>query len=361
MPGARSTEDSILDTLGKHTNDDFGDTSGAADDFDTSEDSGGESTDGASGKADSQSVQSDTGRGDRDGTKSDANTPNGQRAGNKDDKSKKEDGKPRVDAKGNLVDQNGNILAPAGAERRVVQRQQAHIQNLERELTTLKQQSLDTRALDGVPARLGLDKDDVLTALQLAADFNRNPVSIAKNIIERALAMGHTLDDIIGKGASSVETGGIRQLIQTELAPIRQQREQAAKVEKAQEDGKAAYDKFMADFPEAEPHVNDIAKLMGDRGWTAEQSLMRIMTFATQNGLDISQPLGPQIKARVDAQNTQGNPGERPANPQNGRQPAPMGTGMNGGASVRSTRSVSPDESWDNVIRESMRESGFKL
>lgn len=351
----KDIENDILRHLADNTGDDFTDdvTDNAGDD---SGDAGeNEGSTGRAARSRNQSADADDtgGRTGVSGSKSaqPAGSQRGQQPAGKNGEQR-----PRTDAKGNLLGPDGSILASAGAERRYAERLNVRNQHLERELSETAKKLADVQFLNDVPRRLGLSNDDVTTGLQLVADFNRSPVEVARKVLEKALAAGHNLSEILGEGTSSVEMRGINALLESKLKPFTDAAQKNEVTEAARNEGEKNYSKFMTDYPEAEPHQDAIASLMRTKGWTAEKSLMNIQRFALSNGLDFSEPLGPQIAARANSDQTGGDDTEQPTRHRQG-----MPNGQGGGSQYRATTPDTADKSFDAIIRESMAEAGIRI
>lgn len=297
-----------------------------------------------------------------EGTAGDTAAPGEQRA--KDDKAG--DPKHKTDDKGNLVDEKGNIIAAAGAERRHyerVQQQSRYIARLEQELTLAKQSDAFAKALNEVPTKLGLNMQETEIGLQAIAAFKKDPVSTARWMLQETMRQGYNLAQIVGADAAGKVGGGsldlqaIKAMISEQVQPLigdRQAQQQQAQAEAA---AQREYDAFIAKHENANVHEGAIAALMQqDAQLTPEVAYWQLREYAAKNGLDFSKPLREQVLARQQGGNTNGHAQPRP----NVQQQQPM---PNGGAPTQDMQTgptmANPDDAWDVIVRQSLAEAGL--
>lgn len=267
--------------------------------------------------------------------------------------------------KGDLVDANGNVIARHGSERRLYQ-------NLERtraELEQVRKELTDYKALDGVPARLGLSREDVAEGLTLTASFNRDPVGTAQTILAKALALGHSLEDIVGEaGRGTIQTNALRSMIDERLAPITQATERQKQQETLSNEVAKEMTEFSESYPDALIHQDVIASMMNedprqDRPFIlAERAVYRLREWCAKNGFDYSQPLKPQVLARQQGANNpppaqQQPPQQRVQTPQ----PPAMPNGRGNGAGPSVVEHVAPlpaSSSWNSILEQVKQELG---
>lgn len=282
--------------------------------------------------------------------------------------------KPFRDEKGNLVDEQGRIIARAGQERRL-HVQNENLRNVNTNLTKKLQEterSLEKeRFLGDIPKRFNLSQDDLAESMAIAAEFKTNPAQAARHVISMAVAAGASLRDIVNDELlPDINLKAVNQLIDKRFGPVLQERQQAQNVEATQQAAYESAQTFLADYPEAEPHQDAIARVMklvkqeyDDRGreapsgyHLAEEAFKRVARFAEHNGLDLNEPLGPQIAALESGQQRQTQPVA------NGRRRMPMPNGSGGGGVSQYSRNSSrPDANNGDIVREAMREHGFNV
>ena len=156
----------------------------------------------------------------------------------------------QADQRGNLIGPDGKVVAKAGFEARMYQ----EAQRSRRELTTEQARSQDlsgrlNRAIElgqqfhgrveqltaqlndrnTAAARLGLDDSESITAMQIASEAKRDPVSALKRILTMAAAAGVDVTKI-GIAPGGVDSQALMGMVQNEirgaLSPL-QQRMQA--------------------------------------------------------------------------------------------------------------------------------------
>lgn len=278
-----------------------------------------------------------------------------------------EEGKPKkaggdfVDAKGNVVDANGKIIAKAGSERRLhVEKRQAEARatTLGLQLEEANKKLEQAQIFADLPKNLGVSPEEYGDGLKLMKLFKADPVAAAKEVVARAMALGHNVTDILGaEVGNSVDMMALRRHSE-EMAnrPIREREEQNRRQEESQRQGQIAYNNFISQYPDADIHGDAIAHQMQTQGVSAETAYLRIQNFALANGLDFSEPLGPQIEARTRA-NISGNQ-VRQDQP-SARRPAPMGNGNGGRVSDQQLTDKSgvnsADDSWADILRDAMK------
>lgn len=266
-----------------------------------------------------------------------------------------------ADGKGNIVDKDGKILARAGEAARLWQeasRATAQVTNLTRQLERATQENTQNRELIArakeiaeLPAKLGVSREDYNEGITLMSRWRADPVGVAREIVARTLTFGHNVSDILGKTAGdALEMKAITSLVKQTTQPIEEARIATQKQQEANVAAERAYNDFVSTHEFAEVHADVIAKQMA-KGIRPEMAYLQIENFALANGLDFSQPLGPQIVARQQAGNVQrptGQPQQRPL-PNGGRDSG------NGTLQTEPSQAAATD-TWDSILRGAMHE-----
>lgn len=272
-----------------------------------------------------------------------------------------------ADADGNIVTRDGRVMAAKGEPAR-------HWSNMSKQAAQgehfKKQNEALTRQIDGsrqllqsakeladLPTKLGLSREDYNEGVQLIAQWNRDPLTVARDIVSRTLARGFNATDIMGKSAGdALEMGAIRALINEVVAPQRAREAQETATTQQRQAAQTAYDDFLSRYPDSAPHGDAIAALMREQKISATEAYHEVRYFALENGLDFTQPLGPQVAAAsARAQ-------QRPngAVPQVRTQRAPMVAGNGGGNRdnlTNETNFAPADSSWGDILNSVMRNS----
>jgi hypothetical protein len=274
----------------------------------------------------------------------------------------------KVDAKGNIVDDKGNIIAAAGVERRQyerAQRQQSYISQLETQLTEERNKRADIVALNGAPEKLGLDARETELGLQAIASFKKDPVATARWMLQETMRLGYSVKDIIGTdaagqgGSGSLDLQAIKSMINDAVGPMLQDRTAQQRELEAREQAQREYDAFVSKHEYADTHEDVLANMLADnRSLTPEVAYWQLREYAAKNGLDFTKPLRAQVEARERAQERPGNAAPQAQTQQ--PQMAPMPNGSSPSQDMRTgPQMASPDDTWDQILQQSLAEAGF--
>jgi hypothetical protein len=269
-----------------------------------------------------------------------------------------------ADKAGNIVNSQGRIIAAKGEAARHwvnMSKQAGQAQNLQRQLQVSQNEiqrhgDLIARAREvaELPQRLGISHEDYNEGVALLAQWGKDPVGVAREVVSRTLAMGHNVTDILGNSAgNAVEMGALRQLINEATRGQRQQEQMTAAQHQQREQSQQQYESFIMRYPDAETHGDAIANLMNTHQLSAVEAYHEVKHFALRNGLDFNYPLAPQIH-QARAQQPNGN-GQR--QPQTRR--APMVNGASGGRSQMTTETeyADPNTDWSSILNSVLRDS----
>jgi hypothetical protein len=171
----------------------------------------------------------------------------------------------QADQRGNLIGPDGKVVAKAGFEARMYQ----EAQRSRRELATEQIRSQDlsgrlNRAIElgqqfhgrveqltaqlndrnTAAARLGLDDSESITAMQIASEAKRDPVSALKRILTMAAAAGVDVTKI-GIAPGGVDTHALMGMVQNEirgaLTPLQQRMQAEQQTQQQQETAQRVY------------------------------------------------------------------------------------------------------------------------
>jgi len=266
----------------------------------------------------------------------------------------------RYDQAGNVIDSRGNVIAPAGRARRLDEQNKRYKGMLDKErqsVTKLRQDIASQNFLNGAPKRLGLNYDETAAALDMMRQFKDNPAQFAQIILAEVAARGVDLNRLLGQNMGTVQTEAIKKMLDERLRPLDERNRREAEVSKTNQVVLERYNAFIERYPEAEPHQDAIAELMRtEQAADEREGYFMVREFALRNGLDFSQPLGPQVVQKIQ-QHRQ--PATRQQQP-NGNSPRPMVSGRipDNNMTQRETRIASPDRSYASIIEEAMSEAG---
>ena len=165
-----------------------------------------------------------------------------------------------------------------------------------RENTTLKAQVQTFQQLHQQIAQSGLSAEEQAVSLALGKKLKANPVEAVKEILTTLQASGINISGAIG--VNTIDTASIAQLIDQKLKPFtdrhlsEQQQEQHQQLE-------ADVQAFFDEEPLAQMHAGPLNTLLQRfPTWSLDKAWSVLQVESIKNGLDINQPLGPQIAAK---------------------------------------------------------------
>lgn len=282
------------------------------------------------------------------------------------------------DAKGNLVDANGKIVAKAGSERRLYEtsvRARHERDNAVREQERLynESQQLQSRVKElekaaTVYKQFGLDDNEFAEGLGFLQMYKQNPMQIAGAMLTDLAQKGYDLGTLLSRYIQVGEDGQVRvapsqngqlnpqtvqHMVQQAVNPLleqqRRQQEQELNRTRIQREAVETANRFLSNpaFPYARVHEQTIAQMLSKNpSLSPEGAYAQLQQWAMQNGLDFSQDLGAQVNQR-----------------QQPRQPPNLNLG-NGGAEARplETPNVNPaSDSPQDIVRAAMADAGFNF
>jgi hypothetical protein len=271
-----------------------------------------------------------------------------------------------ADKQGNIVTRDGRVMAARGEPARhwfnmskqiaqlpVVQRQ---VEALNKQLQDNHQLIASAKELADLPQKLGISREDYNAGIQFVAAWNKDPLTICRDLVARTMARGFNATDILGNDAgNSIEMSALRNLVNEMTGPQREREQQIRVENENRTNAERNYNAFMARYPLAAPHTSVIATLMRENKITAQEAYHELRYYALENGLDFTQPLGPQIEAR---QRQSQQPQPQPQRALTYR--APMVAGNGGGRRdhlTNETAMADPNSSWGEILDSVMRSS----
>lgn len=273
----------------------------------------------------------------------------------------RQENRVRPTEEGNLVDGQGNVIARAGRERRLYEQQRAverAVTPLRNELEQTKAQLQAYREAASLPTQLGLNPQDVSTAMQFMAHWRRDPVGAARNMLTELKAAGYNIDEL----GSTVDAGAIRRMVMDAITPFQQDREAERLRAEEQARVQREIDTLFVDMPWTRMQQKEIALVIeADPNLTLRDAAYRLQIWAMQNGYDIYQPIAPQHEAaQAAATQQQQQQAQQPQPP--ARQARSPGPPVNPNNVVqRAGNSLGHDRSTRDIVRESLREAGINV
>lgn len=166
-----------------------------------------------------------------------------------------------------------------------------------RENTTLKAQVQTFQQLHQQIAQSGLSAEEQAVSLALGKKLKANPVEAVKEILTTLQASGINISGAIG--VNTIDTASIAQLIDQKLKPFTDrhlsEQQQQQQEQQLAEDVQAFFD----EEPLAQMHAGPLNTLLQRfPTWSLDKAWSVLQVESIKNGLDINQPLGPQIAAK---------------------------------------------------------------
>ena len=268
------------------------------------------------------------------------------------------------DQQGNIYDTNGALIAKQGAQRAVFHRMYPQVEAMSRELNGVRETIKNYENANEIAKREGLSLDEHGAALQMFAQWKKDPVKTLSTLLTLAEQGGRDISAIrqsTGPAVSDIRSV-IQEVVQEAIKPfsfLTQQQEQQREQQELLESVQTEYAAFIEDFPDAKIHEQAIANVMRDKGVPNREAYFALRTFAAENGLDWKQPLAEQLVARNSKQqqrNPSGDGQNRRLPPMGGRNRSEATHVANG-----SMDQANADDSWDAIARQSMRAHGIAI
>lgn len=205
-----------------------------------------------------------------------------------------------------LVDENGNVIAKAGAERRFYEenvklKRDKEIFNT-KVLPTLKENYNNmlakVQAYDETFKALRADDlttDDIQTGLELVRQWKKSPADTLKFLLTQAKSYGINIEGI----NNGVDTAAINQMLDQKLQPFMQEREQKEQERLIQQKAKRTYDDFMTKYPDAINHTDELAFLYKrNPNMSLDAIYYQLRNHYAENGYDFNTPLAEILNNR---------------------------------------------------------------
>lgn len=277
----------------------------------------------------------------------------------------------KEDKDGNLVDKDNKIIAHVGGERRQFERAenfanqnkhaQAYIKRLENDLAIAAENKDTANYLHGMPQQLGLNHAEVATGLNIVSTWKKNPHEAIKFLLTEYAAMGHNVNELLGK-EGGIDLGAVQTMINRAVQPLVGTQQQQQGQQQAYAQAERQYNAFMAKYPEAAVHENEIASLMArDKTLTADGAFHMLKAWALEQRLDFSRPLGPQFQAAPQSVQGRNIPPTQGSNQtqMNNVPPLPNGRGTPEAALNAHQNVARADDDWDSIIKGEIKRSGY--
>lgn len=245
-----------------------------------------------------------------------------------------------------LLDDNGNVIAKAGAERRFYEENvklKRDRDNFNNNIMPRIKQEYDTmvakinaynQTFQSMQAG-DLDTQDIQLGMELIRQWKKSPADTINFLLTQAKSYGINVDE-----SGKSDMAAINQMLDQKLQPFLQEREYKQKEQQAIQRAENIYQSFMTKYPDATNHVDEIAYLYKrNPNVPLSEVYWQLKNYYLQNGYDFNTPL-----AEINKQQTQ--------NKQ-------TFNGINVNQNVRTAKIQAPiakaNASYDSIIREAMQ------
>jgi|SRR5215469_15570968 len=261
-----------------------------------------------------------------------------------------------------LVDPvSGRIVATGGIERRIYE----DSQRVTRENNQLKQQVAgltnsirQSQEVIQEAARLGVGPQDQRIAIQVMADFMRDPVRTLQSLVEEVKAKGYQIPFLTEGVTQGMDMQALSRMIDGKLAPIMGQHQQQQVQIQARQQAERDLDSFLQDNQEANENLDVLAEMLqAQPALPLQSAYTKMIRWAHENGLDWTQNLKQQIAAMRQQQPTQPRVEQRPLP---GQRSVSQQTTTRVGQNGVGTQQFNENASWADIIRSAMSESGLQ-
>lgn len=266
----------------------------------------------------------------------------------------------RSDARGNIYDAKGALIAPAGAGHKQFRRLYPYIERAETEAAAYKNKVENYERATAAAKEAGLSLDEQSASLSLMVAYKKDPKTAIKFLLQQAQERGIDTSDIV-QGGSGIDATTLRTVLKEMFAeslqpfqPILEQTQQQRQMQELQQEAVQVYTEFFENKPDAAIHKGALASVMEAGGFDLQTAYYELKTDALSRGLDWTKPLAPQYAAlRSKAgQNQQPNGGgkDQILPDMNGR------TGNNSHVDHGSRGVAQADDSWASIIEGAINE-----
>lgn len=344
--GMDDIEDTVVDNeeAGDDDDEDLGE--------DSTEDTNDEDDDGESeGGVQTRSAEDQSGN--RQGNE---RSDNREKSAAQDEPSKniRRQGNNLVDDKNNIVNEQGQIIAKAGTERRLFEKTQRLNVALDNKSQALAKYEAEDKQFDNLRGKIkshGLSVDEFAEGINMVIAFKSDPIGTAKKVLESVLAMGHNVTDILGADAgNAIEMSAVSKMLDERLKPLIAPLENKRVTDEATEQAQRAWDKFCDENPYADIHDTVLDDMLGKNpGLTPQKAYNALRDFCYKRNLDFSQPLAPQIERMQSATN---NKNTNRSNPPRTQKPFPNGSSAR--HSSINDGEINPNDDWASIIKKAV-------
>lgn len=210
-----------------------------------------------------------------------------------------------------LLDENGNVIAKAGAERRFYeenQRLKRERENFNNKIMPQIKQEYETmvakvNSYNEVfkSMQMGdLSHEDIGLGMELIRQWKKSPKDTINFLLTQAKSYGINIDE---NGSSDM--AAINQMLDQKLQPFLQERELRDKQIQARQNAENIYNNFMNRYPDAKNHVDEIAYLYKrNPNQSLDAIYYQLQNYYLRNNYDFNTPLSEIHKQKLQSKNT---------------------------------------------------------
>lgn len=272
----------------------------------------------------------------------------------------------KSDARGNIYDDQGRMIAGQGYGHKVFRNLYPHIERAQNEAKEYKQQLDVYTNANQVAKNAGLSIEEQSMGISFMAAWKKDPVKTLNGLLTLAREQGKDVSSIVQGGGGVPDMAAFRQAMKEEAAallkpfePFVQERDDAIRNrqmhEEAMERAREDVEQFTEEFPDSVAQRIAISNVMADKGWDMRAAYFACKQACQEQGLDWSKDIIPQIQS-LRQRNGASNGGNR-------RRLPDMGGRTHTGATVPSGSRNGPanvNSSYDDIISEVFDEMGIE-
>ena len=246
-----------------------------------------------------------------------------------------------------LKDREGNVIATGGKERRfyeTAQREKGRADGLAREVETLTAQAEAINSAGTLGTQYDLTPEELTTGAQIVAAYKKDPVGTIQYMLTQAQASGHNVEAITTGG---MNMDAVKQMVDNALKPLVAEQTERADTQAANTRALEIYNEFSTKYPDASVHENALARLLKQEpSLSPEAAYFKLRSYYHERNLDWTKSLEQlqQAQTASGVGNTQ--------------QALPEG-GVSQDGVTDTTRVADVNMSFDDIIRESMKDAGI--
>lgn len=258
----------------------------------------------------------------------------------------------------------GEVIAQAGAARKSFERMLPIISAAQTEADKYKGMYEAAANANTIATQLKLAPEEYAIGARIMATFKSDPKKAIAFLVSEAQNNGVDVSDL-GVGGGGISVAAIEKVLQDKidaaLKPfsfITADREQQEQDREAHSQANDVVNDFLESMPDAEIHMDSIAKVMNTNPGKVSitEAYWILNAHAAKHQLDWTKELGPQLAAKLGKTPNKG----QPAN--NGRT-LPDLNGRQGNDSVvtRNRTVMSGEASTSDIVKEAMRDAGMVI